>query len=98
MPLGKFLPVEEEDYPEVAADPIAAKYLQPFHMGKELVRGLNRWFLWMVDEDFDPVDVNPSPALKSRVSACKEWRSAQTPTGEAYKFKDTPHLFRPNKS
>lgn len=97
MPLGKFLLVEEEDYPEVAADPVAAKYLRPFRMGKELVRGLNRWCLWMADEDFDPLDVNRSPVLNSRVSACKEWRKAQTPTGDAYKFKDTPHLFRPNK-
>lgn len=94
---GGNLIVEVDDYDKVVADEVAAKYLRPFRMGRELVRGLNRWCLWMADEDFDPADINRSPILKSRVTACKEWRSAQTPTGDAYKLKDTPHLFRPNK-
>lgn len=94
---GGNLIVELADYDKVAADEVAAKYLRPYRMGRELVRGLDRWCLWMADEDFDPADINRSPILKSRVTACKEWRSAQTPTGDAYKLKDTPHLFRPNK-
>ena len=35
---GGNLIVEAEDYPHVAADPIAAKYLRPFRMGREVVR------------------------------------------------------------
>lgn len=95
---GGNLIVEVDEYDKVVADKVAAKYLRPYRMGRELVRGLDRWCLWMADEDFDPADINRSPILKSRVSACKEWRSAQTPTGDAYKLKDTPHLFRPNKN
>ena len=88
--------VEEKDYTEVSADPIAAKYLRPFRMGKELVRGLDRWCLWL--EDVNPADISKSPVLKKRIEANREWRSKQTPTGDAYKYQDTPHLMRPNKN
>lgn len=88
--------VEEKDYAEVSNDPIAAKYLRPFRMGKELVRGLYRWCLWL--EDVNPADITKSPMLKKRIEANREWRSKQTPTGDAYKYRDTPHLMRPNKN
>ena len=88
--------VEEKDYAEVSADPIAAKYLRPFRMGKELVRGLDRWCLWL--EYVNPADIAKSPVLKKRIEANREWRSKQTPTGDAYKYQDTPHLMRPNKN
>ncbi len=54
--------VEAEDYPQVAADPIAAKYLRPFRMGREVVRGLDHWCLWMHTEDFDPRDIAVAPS------------------------------------
>ncbi|MCT2025732.1 hypothetical protein M3D08_06780 [Dermabacter hominis] len=91
-----FLVVEVEEYSEVARDPIAAKYLRPYRMGREVVHGLNRWCLWMADENFDPSDIRRSPVLSQRVEACREWRSSQKATGDAYKLKDIPHLFRPN--
>ena len=53
-----------EDYPRSAADPIAAKYLRPFRMGREVVRGLDRWCLWMHTEDFDPRDIDRSRTLE----------------------------------
>lgn len=96
---GGNLIVEARDYDEVASDPIAAKYLRPYRMGRELVRGLDRWCLWMGDDDFDPADINRSPVLKRRVEACRDFREQsgiKSPTGDAYKLKDTPHLFRPN--
>ena len=42
---GGNLIVEPEDYDEVMSDPIAAKYVRSFRMGKELIRGLDRWCL-----------------------------------------------------
>lgn len=87
--------VEVGDYDAVMADPIAAKYLRPFRMGKELVRGLDRWCLWL--EDVEPSEIAKSPVLRERVEANHEWRTAQKPTGDAYKLKDIPHLMRPNK-
>lgn len=79
----------------VMADPVAAKYVRPFRMGKELVRGLDRWCLWLAD--VDPTDIAKSPILKQRIEANRQWRSQQKPTGDAYKLKDLPHLMRPNK-
>ena len=87
--------VEAKDYEEVMADPIAAKYVRSFRMGKELVRGLDRWCLWL--EDAEPADIAKSPVLRQRVEANRIWRSAQTSKGDAFKYKDVPHLMRPNK-
>lgn len=95
---GGNLIVEAEDYPQVAADPIAAKYLRPFRMGREVVRGLDRWCLWMDTEDFDPRDIERSPLLKERVQACQDWRGKQSRTGDAWKLRNVPYLMRPNKS
>ena len=95
---GGNLIVEAEDYPRFAADPIAAKYLRPFRMGREVVRGLDRWCLWMDTEDFDPRDIERSPLLKERVQACQAWREKQSRTGDAWKLRNVPYLMRPNKS
>ena len=93
---GGNLIVEVEDYPVVAADPMAARYLRPFRMGKELVRGLERWCLWL--EDASEEEITSSPVLSARVAANREWRSAQSQKGDAYKLRDIPHLMRPNKA
>lgn len=73
---GKHLIVENKDYPRFAADPITAKYLRPFCMGREVVRGLDRWCLWMAGRDFDPQDIQRSTLLAERVRACSEFRQA----------------------
>lgn len=93
---GGHLIVEPEDYEDVAADPIAAKYLRPFKGAKELIHNTPRWCLWMAGDDFDPADLSRSRVLKERVRGVRQFREAQTHTGDAYKLKDTPHLFRPN--
>ena len=93
---GGNLIVEVEDYPVVAADPVAARYLRPFVGAKELVQGLERWCLWL--EDASEEEIASSSVLSARVEANREWRSAQTQTGDAYKLRDIPHLMRPNKA
>ncbi|ACR18344.1 hypothetical protein ckrop_1616 [Corynebacterium kroppenstedtii DSM 44385] len=90
---GGNLIVEKKAYGEVAADPIAAKYLRPFRMGRELVRGLDRWCLWMGDDDFNPADISKSSVLKKRVEAVREMRlgSKKKATQQSA---NTPHLFQ----
>ena len=92
---GGHLIVEAKDYPRFAADTIAAKYLRPFRMGREVVRGLDRWCLWMDTEDFDPRDIERSPLLKERVQGCSTFRSHSTKqiTKDGAK---TAHLFQEN--
>lgn len=93
---GGNLIVEVDEYLEVAADPIAGKYLHPFRMGRELVQGLDRWCLWMADKGFEPADLSKSAVLKDRVEKCKAFREQSSPNGDAFKLKDVPHLMRPN--
>ena len=92
---GGNLIVEAEDYPQVAADPIATKYLRPFRMGREVVRGLDRWCLWMHTEDFDPRDIDRSPILKERVRACAIFRQGSKKKATVAGAQ-TAHLFQEN--
>ena len=92
---GGNLIVETEDYPRFAADPIAAKYLRPFRMGREVVRGLDRWCLWMHTEDFDPRDIDLSPILKERVRACATFRQGSKKKATVLGAQ-TAHLFQEN--
>lgn len=92
---GGNLIVEAEDYPRFAADTIAAKYLRPFRMGREVVRGLDRWCLWMDTEDFDPRDIERSSLLKERVRACATFRQGSKKKTTVLGAQ-TAHLFQEN--
>jgi len=87
---GGNLVVEEKDYVEVSSDPIAAKYLRPFRMGKELVRGLDRWCLWL--EDVIPSDIATSSVLKARLEAVRTMREKSTKKATR-ELVSVPHLF-----
>lgn len=45
------------------SDPIAAKYVRPFRMGRELINGTNRWCLWMLG--VEPSEIKSSAFLRS---------------------------------
>lgn len=66
--------VETGELETVRNDAVAAKYLRPFCGSKELVRGIERWCLWMGGANFDPGDLGRSDELKRRVAAVKEFR------------------------
>lgn len=87
---GGHLIIEPDEYAEVMADPVAAKYVRPFLMGKELVRNLDRWCLWLVD--LDPADISRSKVLKSRLAAVAEFRR-NSKAESTQKMADTPALF-----
>lgn len=88
---GGSLIVEAKDYEQVSSDPIAARYLRPFIGSRELVRGLDRWCLWL--EGAVPKDITASPVLRARVEAVREFRqgSSKKATREAVA---TPSLFQ----
>lgn len=95
MPLdGGNLLVEPSEISEVELDPIAKKYLRKFLMGKELIHGKPRFCLWL--EDVSSSELAESKFLRARVEACREYRFAQVITGDAFKYRQTPHLFRTN--
>ena len=91
MPLdGGNLIVEPAEYDSVMTDPIAAKYVRPFRMGKELVRGLDRWCLWLVD--LDPADLAKSPILRQRLENVAKMRAASKRKA-TQELAHTPALF-----
>lgn len=87
---GGNLIVEVEDYPVVAADPMAARYLRPFVGAKELVQGLERWCLWL--EDATEEEIASSPVLSARVEAVAHMRMQSTKKA-TQELAQTPHLF-----
>src|ERR1019366_3807952 len=84
------LTVELDQYAEVSADPLAARYLRPYRGGDELINNLERWCLWFVGANIQ--ELNESPLLGERLSAVRRLRlassKAATRRGAA-----TPHLF-----
>src|SRR5690625_3536329 len=87
---GGHLVVEAEDYAEVMADPVAAKYVRQYVGARELVRRQERWCLWLVD--LDPADARKSPVLRQRLEAVREFRSASS-AASTRAMAATPHLF-----
>lgn len=87
---GGNLIVEVEDYPVVAADPVAARYLRPFVGAKELVQGLERWCLWL--EDASEEKIASSPVLSARVEGVVHMR-VQSTKKVTQELAQTPHLF-----
>ncbi|WP_120003329.1 class I SAM-dependent DNA methyltransferase [Nesterenkonia muleiensis] len=83
--------IEPENYDEVAADPIAAKYLHPYVGARELIHNEDRWCLWL--DGLDPKDLAKSPILKTRVEAVRDFRAASK-AASTREFARYPHLFR----
>lgn len=96
MPVdGGNLLLDRDAHDEALRDPVASKYIRRFVGARELIHTTDRWCLWM--EDLEPRDLDRSRFLKERVEGCAAWRSEQKTTGDAYKYRNIPHLFRPNK-
>lgn len=86
---GKFV-ITPDEYAEVMADPVAAKYVRPYVGSKELINGQKRWCLWL--RDVDPSDLQRPSLLRARVAAVRDFRAAS----KAASTRDYPHhhLFR----
>lgn len=95
-PGGNLIINDRTSYEQAMADPRAAKYVRWYVGAKELIHGLDRWCLWM--EDVEPEDVKHSTFLSDRINRTRAFRESQVVTGDAYKLRNTPHLFRPNSS
>lgn len=66
--------VEEEDWAEFDADPVARSFLRLIMGGEELINGKRRWCLWMVGAD--PTLVRQSPLLQSRIEKVRQFRNS----------------------
>lgn len=86
---GNFV-VEKDEYQQLKDDPIVSKYLRSYVGSAELVRGIERWCLWL--KDVTPQDMSKSSELRKRVDAVKKFRAESS----AKSTRDYPHhhLFR----
>ena len=86
---------EEERNDLLKREPDAARWIRPYSMGFEFINRVPRYCLWLVG--ITPKELNQLPQIKQRVTDCRNWRNSAKPTGDAYKLRDMPHLFRPCK-
>ena len=82
--------IEPENFDEVAADPIAAKYIRPFVGARQLIHNEPRWCLWLVD--LDPRDIARSAILRRRLDSVREFRAASA-AESTRQMAATPYLF-----
>ena len=85
----------EERDAMIKKEPAAEKWIRRYSMGYEFINGKLRYCLRLVD--CPPNELRKIKSIYERVKACHDWRSSQKPSGDAYKLKDMPHLFRPCK-
>ncbi len=72
--------------------PEAQPFVKKFIGSSELMKGEHRYCLWLKDEERDAWSA--IPAIAQKVEECRQWRSAQTKTGDAFKLQDKPWSFR----
>ena len=73
---GNLILNTREEYDEAMKDPIAAKYVRPFRMGKELINNIERWCLWLVDAE--PSEMRESKFISQRVEKVSKMREEST--------------------
>ncbi len=74
-------------------EPEAREWIRPYSMGVEFINNIPRYCLWL--KDITPKQLLRLKEIKKRVQNCKEWRENAKPTGDAFKLRNVPHLFRP---
>lgn len=87
---GGHLDIDADEYEEVMADPIAAKYVRPFIGAKELIHGKQRWCLWLLGAG--PSDLRNSPVLQTRLERVRKSRTDSTKL-QTQRLADVPSLF-----
>ena len=87
---GNFLMTTEEKNSLVAAEPAAEKWIKPFSMGAEFIKGQERWCLWLLG--ITSAELDAMPLVKARVDAVRELRLASSKAATVKKA-ETPWLF-----
>lgn len=73
---GNLILNTREEYDEAMKDPIAAKYVHPFRMGKELINNIERWCLWLLDAE--PNEMRESKFIAQRIEKVCRMREEST--------------------
>lgn len=84
------LVLNEETYSLAVEDPIARKFVHPFRMGEELVKGIERWCLWL--EGVSEEEIRNSNFLFQQILKVREFRLGSKKLATRKKA-ESPHLF-----
>lgn len=87
---GGHLFVSQEALAMVRQDPIAVRYLRRFVGSKEMLNGLERWCLWLVDAE--PQDLRTSRLIRERIVGVAKMRT-NSPTESVREQAATPSVF-----
>jgi hypothetical protein len=93
-PKGLLIAPEQVD--DFLNDPAAAPFIRPFVGSRELIRGDQRWCIWMPEPNH--AAIAESPLLRERFEYVKTFRSQYAADAEVQRAAATPYAFmRPNK-
>jgi type I restriction-modification system DNA methylase subunit len=87
---GGGLIVSAEQYSEIAADPVALKYLRPLAGSQDTLHDVPRWCLWF--DGATPSELRSSKLIMQRLDVVAEARAA-SPTASARDKAKTPSVF-----
>ncbi|WP_148612624.1 class I SAM-dependent DNA methyltransferase [Nocardioides rubriscoriae] len=88
---GGWLIVEDDALAEARADSVAAKYLRPYVGARELLHGVQRHCLWLVDST--PSERKHSPFISERVKGRRTFL-LDSDAASTRAYADQAHLFR----
>ena len=66
--------ISPDEYNIFSTEPIASKYVKKFVGAREMLYGIDRWCLWLVDAP--PGEIRQSKILSERVNAVRDFRLA----------------------
>lgn len=87
---GGHLVLEKEGFDELLrAAPEASKYIKPYVGGADIIKGVQRFCIWIEDEDVH--EAMKIPEIKARIDACRRYR--ESAGRDAKKAASVPHRF-----
>jgi hypothetical protein len=87
---GGHLVLDRDEFEElIAAAPNASRFIKPFMGGADIIKGVQRYCIWIEDGDVD--EAAAIPVIKKRIDACKEFRLSAG--RDAQKAASVPHRF-----
>ncbi|KAA8825105.1 DNA methyltransferase [Bifidobacterium myosotis] len=89
---GNLILADGAEYRRAMDDPIAARYVRRYMGGDDMLKGRERWCLWLADAT--PRELRASRLIRERLEACRNYRESAPKEGDAYKLRRTPWLFR----
>lgn len=78
----------------ISAEPAASKWIRQYRGAEDVLSGIARYCLWLVD--CSVAELEQMPEVKRRVNRVKEFRRLSTKV-QTQKKADTPHLFTENR-